>query len=220
MIKNDYLTAKIQELNEVVEKVKKLAEENKMEESHQLVNEALKRLVGLSPDIAESLAYRDIIKFIGAYESADSVKLMILGNLLKLLGDIYKAEDNFSKSFNLYLKSLNIYAESLSLDTETCLVQCRDNIESVIEIVREYDLPDDCQYSIFQCFEASGKFDKAEDMLYELIENPNCEINMYQKGINFYERLLTKSESELEEGNLPLDEVKYGLEHIRKLYNE
>jgi tetratricopeptide (TPR) repeat protein len=214
MIKNDYLTTKLKELSELITKVLKSNDNKQLEESREMVNEAFKRLLGLNSELAESLSYKDLMKLVGAYESAEALKFVILAQLLKLDGDMYKAEGEEIKSFNIYLKSLNIYIKAVLLDSD-CLEQGEKIIDEIINEVEEYELPKESSLLLFNYYELVNKYDKAEDMLFELLEADDNEEDIVEEGIGFYERLLEKTEEALENGNLPLDEVKEGIERLK-----
>lgn len=73
---------------------------------------------------------------------------------------------------------------------------------------------------IFQYYRIVGKYAKAEDLLYSLLE----EANYYDKkklidiGIEFYENILKKTDLELKNGNLPRSEVLESLNEIKEKY--
>jgi hypothetical protein len=214
MIKYDYLTTKLKELSELITKVLKSNDNKQLQESREMVNEAFKRLLGLNSELAESLSYKDLMKLVGAYESAEALKFVILAQLLKLDGDMYKAEEEEIKCFNIYLKSLNIYIKAVLLDSD-CLEQGEKIIDEIINEVEEYELPKENRLLMLNYYELVNKYDKAEDMLFELLEAGDNDEDIVAEGVNFYERLLERSEEALENGNLPLDEVKEGIERLK-----
>lgn len=70
---------------------------------------------------------------------------------------------------------------------------------------------------LFHYYENIAEYGKAEDVLFEVLDqNVNRNI-VVPLGIAFYERLALKSPDELEKGNLPLHEVLEGMEKIRSL---
>ncbi|MEE2787617.1 MAG: DUF6483 family protein [Myxococcota bacterium] len=60
----------------------------------------------------------------------------------------------------------------------------------------------------FYIFEYIGRFDRAEDRLFELIDRAWTEVNVH--GRQFYGRLLALSDETLEQGGLPRQEVIQG----------
>lgn len=210
MIKNDYLMEKLDKLNDIIADINELNNNKQFDSSYSVINQAFKQLLGLNPDIVESLSYKDLLHFVGAYGSTEVYKYVILAELLRQDALINKLKGNLAKSFNSNIKSFNIYAKALSIDPETCLELAEDRLEAVIGEINDYELTYDTKLSLFQCYENTGKFDKAEDVLYDIIETEENN-NIRAEGINFYNRLIKKSEKELEQGNLTLKEVEEGL---------
>jgi len=68
---------------------------------------------------------------------------------------------------------------------------------------------------IFRFFEINGQYDKAKDVLFEMIKTNKDDI--VNEGFTFYHRLKMKPPVELENGNLPLDEVIEGLKVYQNL---
>lgn len=215
MIKNDLLATKMKQLSEVITKVLTLNEDNNLGESHLVINEAYRQLIGLNSELVEKLPYEDIINLISAYESAEIVKLIILAELLKLSSDLNYIEGKTDIGLNNAYKSLNVYIKAVLMDDETTIGLCKKNIDKIIERVSEYQIPLEGMIGIFKYYEIVDRFDKAEDILYEILEVSDNPTEMAQEGINFYNRLLDKNEEELEQGNLPLDEVNDGIERIK-----
>lgn len=215
MIKNDYLSLKMQELSEVIAKILKLLESKNIVESHEIIDDAFKRLLGISPRVAENLSYKDLIQFSGSSEAAQSIKLIILGELLKLDGDIGKQEGDTNKSIDLYIKAFNIFIKAMSIDKDTCLEISSKSISYISNEISEYELAFDALYSLFKYSEFLGNYAKAEDTLYELLEATDTELDMVAEAITFYKKLLTKSDEELIAGNLPREEIEDALKQLK-----
>lgn len=64
-----------------------------------------------------------------------------------------------------------------------------------------------------------GKYDKAEDILFEEIEKNPCE-EIADIGKEFYNKLLLKSDEELAKGNFSRIEVLQGLGDLQSMVNK
>jgi hypothetical protein len=60
----------------------------------------------------------------------------------------------------------------------------------------------------------TDRFADAENTLFELIDE-QVE-NILGEAFDFYQRLLNKTDQELDDGNLPKEEVLEGLEYLKK----
>ena len=76
------------------------------------------------------------------------------------------------------------------------------------------------QLNLLTFYEICGEYGKTEDILYELIDNKYLDLEQFTSivklGIKFYERLLTKEDDDLLEGNLPRDEVIEGMALLKE----
>ena len=50
----------------------------------------------------------------------------------------------------------------------------------------------------------------------KILENNNFDKPSIEKGISFYEALLTQNDETLEKGNLPREEIKDSLSHLKE----
>lgn len=216
MVKNDYVMRMIEQLSVVIGQIIGLKNEKKYEESQEILNTTLKRYLGLNLQSLDILSYRDLIRVISAGEKPDSEKCIILAELLKQESGIYAAQGNHINSFNLQLKSLNILIEVLLTDADVYSEQYLDKIKEIINLVKAYEIPSDSKGLLFQFYELTGSYDKAEDVFFEWLESEKDSKDVIDKGTAFYKRLMDKGEKELIKGNLPVNEVVEGLKKLQE----
>jgi hypothetical protein len=104
-----------------------------------------------------------------------------------------------------------IYLEVLLTDGDTILKDNIPEIDSLLAKFTDYDLSYPIKFRLYLYYEKTGKYAKAEDVLYELLEDEEAGPGIVKEGIDFYQRLLAKSDPELTAGQLPRDEVEEGL---------
>ncbi len=80
------------------------------------------------------------------------------------------------------------------------------SIDAIVSRISEYPCSDATTIALSRYHEWKGAYGKAEDLLYMLESEglPNAEAEI----LRFYERLMTKSDSELRNGNLPREEIE------------
>ena len=88
----------------------------------------------------------------------------------------------------------------------------RNNIQEIIKGSNVFSFPCYLQKKLLQYYELKGDFARAEDILFNLAETGGNDI--YEYGINFFNRLLEKANNELSKGNLPRIEVEAGLKEF------
>lgn len=216
MIKRDYILKIIEGLGQFLKKVKELLTEGKYEGAEVTVDEAMQKLLGLSAETINILPYEELISFMNMDKEVGSEKCIILATLLTQKGDVLALKNDSDGSYNYYLKALNIFTEVFDEDEDVRLKEYFSKIEYLIDKLNKYVISKELNEKIINYYEASGKYDKAEDLMYDLLEESNWNKTLVMEGINFYERLLGKNENELIQGNLPIDEVKQGLAALTK----
>jgi len=85
------------------------------------------------------------------------------------------------------------------------------NIDEIISKLEYYELENRIILLTYKYYSQIGLFGKAEDKLYQLLEN-NYEI--IEEINNFYKMLLKKDDTELENGNLTRNEIIEAMEKI------
>ena len=215
MFQKDYIMRMIEQLANVLAKVMGFKVSNRIEEIHPVLNEALYDFTGLSEAAIECLSYKDLIDLVSGFDQINPAKCYILAELLKAKADAFASSSELNKSFNLYLKSFNIYAEVLLSNNKSDFEPNYNTIDETISIIRQFQLPYETQKLRFRYYERVMNYDKAEDVLFELLDQGAYQKIMLSEGIAFYERLKKVKPEDLEKGNLPLEEVVEGLEKVK-----
>ena len=213
MFNNDYVMRMIEQLSRAIAKIVGLKDENKLDESQEMLNFTLTGFIGLNSHTIDSLDYEGFIRIISANGGLNANKCVMLSELLKLKAELYTARGE-DGAFDLYIKSLNLYLEAL-LDDESLRAEPHSGrVNALIDIVREYRLPENTLRLLFRYYELTGQFGKAEDRLFELLETTEYHREIILSGVAFYDRLLHRNGIELARGNLPMDEVMEGREKL------
>jgi tetratricopeptide (TPR) repeat protein len=216
MIKNDYIMRMIEQIAAIAASIIGLKREKKHEEIQLIMDDAFKRFLGLNLQSVDMLSYRDIVNIISTSEKVDPGKLLILGELLKQQADLYDARGKSEKAYTLYLKSIQGYMEALLMDSDFCSEKYISEIDEIISILKPYEIPDGVKELLFKYYERTGEYGKAEDTLFEQLEDSNYDGRTIENGIAFYERLMDKDREELIKGNLPMQEVMEGYSKLKE----
>ena len=81
----------------------------------------------------------------------------------------------------------------------------------------EGPIPPSTLAALWRHYERIGAYARAEDILFILLEEQPDNPALISEAKLFYERLPRQSDTALEEGNLPREEVKEGFAEIQKL---
>ncbi|MDR3602043.1 MAG: DUF6483 family protein [Desulfosporosinus sp.] len=211
----DYFMKMVKEFATAIGKIIGLKSENKIEESQGVLSETLKYFTGLDKEVVEALPYEILIHKVSGSRQLNLEKCLMLGELLTQQADIYEIKLEKPRARSLYLKSLNILINGLLDDDTSVSEQNQEKVNELIEKTGLFNLPDESKLLLFQYYELTKNYAKAEDVLFNLIETVEAKNDILAKGISFYERLINKDQAELEEGNLPIVEVLEGLANLK-----
>ena len=208
MLTRDYLMRMIETLTKVLAKLIFLKDAKNYPEALKELDLVTKKLLGIDRTFINNLSNDQLFNIIDPDKKLIAPKSYLLGVVLMEEAEIYKLQGNTDTSVKLYLRSLNLFLMGIQLSNSFIEEDHLNKIETVIDKLKDYELPQDLLEKLFLFYEFCGKYDKAENILYELIENNSKYI---AEGIQFYKRLLDKPINELEKGNLPKSEIEEGL---------
>lgn len=213
MLKKDYMKEVQSTLKLVRTEIDKNIINGEIEIAFEIINKEIRSLVGLDMKTIDTMAFFDVINIIGRENQYNAERYIALSELLYLQGSVFDKIRIEEKKVSYYKKAIEsfyeAYIEEEFLEEEYLM----DAIE-VIDRMSEYELPLEQNRKIFKLYEAGNKFDKAEDILFAMINQSNKGADIIDDGINFYCRLKKKSRIELSKGNLPIDEIEESLKEL------
>lgn len=214
MITRDYFMRMIHQLAQVIAKVLKLSEVKQYNEALEEIQLSAKQLLGMELRLLTSLSDTEIIRLLSVGDRFDVEKCVVTAELLRLIGEVKERQVDENGKFNCFATSLSLYLELLFRETETLPKEYFDEIDVLIGKLSCYELSSALSQKLFRFYGIVGRYGAAEDVLFDLVQN-NAEFGL--EGVKFYERLRTKSDDELERGNLPRHELEAGFaELLRK----
>ncbi len=212
MLQRDYLMRMTEMLTAVIAKVMFNKEIKNYEEAEKEIETAAKTIVGLDLRIINILNPQDIIQLMKTSDLYAG-RCLVSAELLKEYADVH--ELNGKDNSSIILKSLNLYIEAILSKELPEPEKYYSKINELISFIAESDLQDDLNFKIIDYYEFSGQYSKAEDMIFELIENNNKDI--IDRSVSFYKKLLHRTDEEIESGNLSREEVNDALDEILKI---
>ena len=217
MIRKSYSFTKIEDYPAFLDSLEDLKEEKKYNEILELTNEFLVNHYSISSSQLYALSEKEIVNLIDQHDGGDQEKWPCIADVLVEEGDAYEAQNMKDKSFKRYDKALLILMELCRRETTTFTMANHSRIEDIFSRIVIFDLPLSTKLRLFHYLEDQKKFATAEDVLFNMIEESGRDLGIRQEGIMFFERLLSRSDAELEKGNLPREEVEEGLIRIKNI---
>lgn len=213
MISRDYLMRIIEQLVVALERILHLQDTGRYEDAETEIRVTCRKLLGFDLSFIEPLADSDIIKLLGGTGRLDTPKCHALGILLARRAELRAIAGDEDASLRLSVKALRLLLEA-HLDAGASIMKDHAAVtEALIERLESFDLPQAIKEKLFAYFEMGGRYDKAEDALFDIVA---MDSGIRERGIAFYKRLMLKTDAELSAGNLPRTEVEEGLATLER----
>ncbi|WP_058304326.1 DUF6483 family protein [Gorillibacterium timonense] len=212
MFQRDYIVRMMQELTEMIATVSGLKKQHKQEQAFSAVDDLLGRFFRMNSKLLNALSEKDILAMFSANGFLEAEKVLTLSRVLREEGSLHESLGENEESVRRYLKGLLLSLGVSELE-DTPSDFCKETVREIHATLRAYDLPASVQERLIAHYLKAGEFAKAEDCLFELAdgEGPFVESDSAAAaGNRFYESLLERSPEELEQGGLPLEEVREG----------
>lgn len=214
MLHRDYIMRMIQQMARFLGQIIAKKESGLYDEALGDVQTAFKQLLGLDPKAVKTLPEREILAILGLRGRIHGETCLAVAQLLKQEAEVLELQQRGNEEVGaLYLKSLFFFLESfarneaLRSDTNTA------EVEFILTKAQAYELPGHTKAGLLPYFEGTGRYARAEDVLFDLVDADYPGI--VEQGIEFYQRLLQKDDADLAAGDLPRQEVEEGLETLK-----
>lgn len=219
MLKSGYTKKLIEQFEAALREISDLKIENKPEEALEVIQNAFSSMFRLNSMFFDSVPIENLLDIIKVNGVIERDKAIIISRLLEEEAEIYEKMDKLNEGFYIYVKSLNLFLEAFLCDREAELTSYLADIDIIFDKVSDYKLPSGVLIDLIKYFEQRGLYDSGEDMVYELLDNTHNSSEAMETGINFYRNLQNKSDEELENGNLPREEVEDALLKLTEMLN-
>ncbi len=215
MINKDYILRMAEKFGRALAIILHLRKYNKHDEALIYADDLMLRMTGLTSSFINSVSDDMLIQAISPLGMLNVDKCLWIAVLLKAEGEIYDDLGNSNESYYRYLKSLHLYLLALSHEVTMQDTELFADIEELLHKLEDYELPLAMKEMLLPYYERIGKYDKAENILFEIIEADSTSTAFLEQGRAFYKRLLTRSDADLLSGNLSREEAEEGLAQLR-----
>jgi len=216
MLKNDYMKELENSLRLLKMEVDQSLADGDIEKCKKLINKQFRALIGLDVETIDTLSFNTIKDILSKDNQYNAEKYIALGELLKLEGLISEKEKNIENKLFYYEKIVEAFFEGYEED-ETINKKYLNESKEQIEELMQYEISINIEKKIFRLYELLGSFDKAEDLLFQMINETNKDKEIIEQGKAFYNRLKELPQSLLEKGNFSFEEVEDSYKELCKL---
>ena len=218
MIRRDYILRMIAEFIEVLNRIDALKKGELWVEAKREIEDQFKHLIGATGDELARLTDTEMLAKLVQGEPTQVIreKTAILSTLLKEAGDVALGSGDTQRANLFYLRGLHLLLDVLGQGDVWEFPEFLPKIESFTAALAGSELPLATHARLMQHYERAGEFAKAEDELFAIVDLDNQAAGLLQFGIAFYERLRSRPDRELADGDLPRNELEAGLKEFRQ----
>ena len=216
MFEKDYLMRMIRQFAKLLAEVLLKIKSGNVEEAQSEIQAASQKYLGLRFDFLLGASNQQLVDIFSIGGRLDAEKCYITA---QLFFHEAKAREtvNPQNSYGCYIRALDLLLICMEQLDEAAGNEAIPVINEILQICREEDFPLDVYKRLLFFHEYRKEYAKAEDCLFKLAEEGADD--SLKTGVSFYERLMDKTDQELESGNLPRSEVEEGLSEFRSRFN-
>jgi len=185
--------------------------------AHKLIDDQCIQVFGMGIGFMRSVPEETLLSMLTSFDTLDTEKCWLLAILLRAEGDTYQDQGNASESYYSYIRSLNLVLEVLLLKTTSSGRSIVPELEDLLSRLSDYELPIRTKLLLFRYFDRAHEYTRAEDLLFEMLEEGDSEGDILDQGIGFFQRLKRKNDVELKAGNFSREKVEEGLARLESM---
>lgn len=214
MVKDDYIMKIIRQATAVFHQVLGLVKSDELDQAEMVIGEAATEYLGMDWEAVEGNSAETLISLLGNNDQAGLGQLVMLADLLKAQGIIYTTDEDEDSAYISFLKALQIRLE-LTIGHDLSNAHLDATIDELVdEHLGDYVLPTPIVQTLFTYYEKTTQLEQAEEVLWELVDDHITNNDMVQQGLEFYERLLQKTDTDLATGGMTRAEVQSGFDDL------
>jgi hypothetical protein len=211
----DFILRMINQAVAVLLQIAGFRQANQYLQAQQAIDQSLEQLLGLRADLLKQLDDEVIFRILTLQDRLDIERVVVVAELFKAEGDILADQNRVAESKQSYLRALSFYLEAglndQIISPPSTLV---DQVEWLVSQAALIPLPDDIQWSLFNYYEHSADYTKAEAVLVELASRPGLYTDLQPELLAFYQRLLALPPADLARIQLNLEQVQEKLDKL------
>jgi hypothetical protein len=214
LINKDYILRLAERIGRELSILLGLRKRDEIEEGLITIDDLLVRSTGLTSRFINSLSEDMLLKSLSPLGKPNIEAFIWVAALLKTEGILYERLGQESESYYRYVKSLYLFLEVFQHEQAFIESEYMADIKDLLLKLEIYELPAILAPKIMRYYEQLGLYAKAEDILTEHLETHPDDAQVVNYGYEFYQRLQSKSNADLQAGNFSREEIQEGISHL------
>jgi tetratricopeptide (TPR) repeat protein len=216
MLKQSLSNELIKRFNNYLDEIKKQKDSKNYTHAMELIDAAFKDIFRLGIKFFNSFTTDNLLDMINTNGSPNTDKCIMMSKLLEEEGDVLEKQNKSNEAFYINQRCLNVFIDTyMNKSDHYTLGSYFNDIETLIDNLMEYELPISLENKIRDYYACEGKYDKADNIAYCILEDSNYDRACVEDALAFYEKLLKESKSSLKSGGISKSEIKETIEEIK-----
>lgn len=218
MLREDYILSWIRRYLQWMAELFGLVRAQDHELALRRIDMILRTLLEVGPDSVTKLTDGEILARLTLGDPPQLVqeKFVVLAAVLEQLGIVFLDKNQPDIARDCFVKALHLIVGLKLRGAAPQLIEHAPTLERLTDRLRQMVVPERTWASLVLLFEREGKYAKAEDALFTLLDSAPDNREAIELGIEFYKRLGVLSDETLEAGDLPRTEVAAGLAELEQ----
>ena len=187
------------------------------QEAMDVIQKTLEEFLGLDIDVLNQVDDTSLLDSMRQEGELDLERVAMAADLFREAGILYTIQNRDLEAQINKMRALYYYLEVVLNSEGEIPEELCGKIEGLYAALGIKQVSIETQLSLYYYFDRQGSYREAQTALNELLLNDQFQEEMFEEGLEFYERLLGKSNQELEAGRITRGEVE---EEVRRLSRE
>ncbi len=149
MYRRDYLMRLIEQTTEVLHKVMFARKNQRLQEALELLNQAMRQLLGLNSRLIHALSTKDLLALLSKDGHVDQGKVLALGDMLNARGAAQKESGHAAAAIKDGLKALDLLLTAREMDPRDELGgMFKERIDAALALANRASMPTDTMHKL------------------------------------------------------------------------
>lgn len=186
------------------------------QEAMDVIQHTLEEFFGLDIDVLNQVDDTSLLESMRQDGELDLERVAMAADLFREAGILYTTQNRPLEAQTNKVRALYFYLEVVLNSEGEIPEELGEKIEELYAALGIKQVSIETQLSLYYYFDRQGSYREAQTALNELVLNDQLQEEMIEEGLEFYERLLGKSNQELEAGGITRAEVEEGVRRLSR----
>jgi tetratricopeptide (TPR) repeat protein len=187
--------------------------------SREEITDAYARVFGIPFSLLNLSPTSDIVDLLSTNEGDDAERILSLAELLKMDGEIYQKEGDMEEAQWRFDLSLELLIASVEVSNQPAADKILDPFEPIVRLSIQNQTSLEILAALYALYREAGNYGLAKDLIVAFVETDGGKSEGIDEGTAFLSDLYSRSNDELERGNITRLEIEEALETLEALRN-